>query len=557
MKITMTKEVKDHPVDPQMARERVLVLDQGWTCNGHAIRIPFAPEAPASGYEARDEVLASDWDGRLVYEVDFSLPDDFSLPVVRLHFGAVDQICEVYINDHLAGRHEGGYLSFVFDITPWLKEENHLRVEVKDTLSHAYPYGKQRIDRGGMWYTKVSGIWKTVWLENVAATYVTEWTLRPDLNGVDCTAVMNTGEIYRKRLDVEEPHLWTVEDPYLYAVRVEIGEDRFSSYFALRTVSIEEVRGVHRVCLNREPVFLHGVLDQGYWPQGIYTPEDHGCYEADILAMKELGFNLLRKHCKVEEAYFYFLCDKLGMLVCQDMVNSGRYHYWHDTILPTILFKKRNDRKYRVGRGMAVDPLSQWKDAYDDDFRREFFLLHCKLTQKELYNHPSVIVYTIFNEGWGQFDSDRAYRELKEADDSRLYDSASGWFAQKESDFDTEHVYFRTKRLRPGVRPMFLKECGGFSLPLAGHLWQENRVYGYGNCRSKEELTQRIQKLYQDMIFPAIPRGLCGCIYTQLSDIEDEINGLYTYDRQECKVCKDGIRQIGEEIRRLWDGKEQ
>ncbi len=553
MEIALEKEVREHPVDPQMAREKVLVLEQGWTCNGRPIRMPFAPEAPAADFAERAKVLADGWDGRLCYETTFTLPEDFTLPVVRLHFGAVDQICEVYLNDSPIGRHEGGYLAFSFEIRPLPHAVNRLRVEVTDTLSHAYPYGKQRQDRGGMWYTKVSGIWKNVWLENVPSVYVAEWTMLPDLTGVDCTARMNTGETFHARIEPEERRSWTPEDPFLYALRVTAGEDTFFSYFALRTVTVENVHGVNRVCLNKTPVFLHGVLDQGYWPRGIYTPEDVGDYQKDILAMKELGFNLLRKHCKVEEPYFYYLCDKLGMLVCQDMVNSGRYHYWRDTILPTFVLKRRNDRRYRTGRGVAADPKSQWTDAYDDDFRREFFCTHCLDTQRELYNHPCVIVYTIFNEGWGQFDSDRIYRELKKADGSRLYDSASGWFAQKESDFDTEHVYFRTRRLRPRTRPMFLKECGGFSLPLEGHLWQEDRVYGYGACRTKKELTERIAKLYRDMVFPAIPKGLCGCIYTQLSDVEEESNGLYTYDRQECKVEKDGMTAIAEEIRRLWE----
>jgi hypothetical protein len=345
-------------------------------------------------------------------------------------------------------------------------------------------------------------------------------------------------------------------------MHVTVEQDSFDSYMALRTITIAQVKGVQRVCLNGKPIFLHGVLDQGYWPDGLYTPKDKQCYDADILAMKELGYCLLRKHCKVEPAYFYCACDRLGMLVCQDMVHSGSYHYWRDTVFPTLSFKRRKDTHYLTGQGIKVQPLSQWKDAYDDDFRREFFITHCKDTIRELKNYPSIIMYTIFNEGWGQFDSDKIYDILKTEDPTRLFDSSSGWFAQKKSDFDTEHVYFRNRKLHPKVRPMFLKECGGYSLPESAvqqptaenkdrkkqAAQQQGNTYGYGACKSPQELTNRIQKLYQVMVYPAISAGLCGCIYTQLSDVEDEINGMYTYDRKHCKVIKKQMQQIAGQL---------
>jgi hypothetical protein len=563
MEIKWINEVRKDHINPQMARDKVMLLDGQWQCNGHSIQVPYPPEAELSGYEDRAQVLSEDWDGKLNYSCTFVLPEDFTLPVVLLHFGAVDQVCDVYVDDVLAGRHSGGYLAFSFNISEllqgWPTNRRHsLRVEVTDTLSHAYPYGKQRKDRGGMWYTPVSGIWKSVWLENVPTEYVIEWKILPDLNGFDLKAVMNTGKSHALRLDIDDPHWWSPEDPYLYPMHVEIGEDAFDSYGALRTISIRKVEGIQRVCLNEQPVFLHGVLDQGYWPDGLYTPATPQCYDRDILAMKELGFNLLRKHCKVEPAYFYCACDRLGMLVCQDMVQSGGYHYWRDTVFPTLSFKKRNDTHYPKGTACRREPGSQWKDAYNDSFRRKFFLNHCLDTMKELQNYPCVIMYTIFNEGWGQFDSDRAYELLKNQDSSRLFDSTSGWFAQKKSDFDSEHCYFRNRRLHPKQRPMFLKECGGYSLD-PGRLRHQTReetkaqkssTYGYGACQSPRELTERIRKLYEVMVLPAIPEGLCGCIYTQLSDVEDEINGMYTYDRKHCKVIKEGMQKIAKMVKK-------
>ena len=277
---------------------------------------------------------------------------------------------------------------------------------------------------------------------------------------------------------------------------------------------------------------MHGVLDQGYWPEGIYTPPSREAYEQDILAMKNLGFNMLRKHVKVEAPYFYYLCDKLGMLVCQDMVQNGSYSYIRDTALPNLSFKRRKDT--RTVRG--------------DEARRSFFIRHCRDTIAEVYNHPSVVMYTIFNEGWGQFQSDRLYELLKELDPGRLFDTTSGWFAQSRSDFDSEHIYFRNKRLYPRLRPMFLKECGGYVLPIENHLWNSDEKYGYGACKSSEQLTSKIEELYEEMVIPAIPRGLCGCVFTQLSDVENEINGLFTYDREVCKVIEKRMRQIAEKV---------
>lgn len=556
MNVEFITELKDTHVQPQMARIRVKSLDGIWKCNDLDIVVPFPPESDLANYEDRDICLSEKWDGKLTYKTTFVIPEVFDLPRILLHFGAVDQIADVYVDDKFVGHHEGGYLKFKFDITEALSgnienSSHELKVEVTDTLSHAYPYGKQRIDRGGMWYTKVSGIWKSVWLENVPDIYIDNLKMTNTLSSVDIEACMSNGVSISKHIDVEEPINWTLHNPHLYPVKITEGEDEVYSYFALRVFDEQMINGYLRTCLNGKPIFMHGVLSQGYWPDGIYRPNDLSQYDDDILRMKELGFNMLRVHCKIEDDYFYTACDRLGMLVCQDMVNSGGYHYWRDTIWPTLTFKRKKDTRYAKGKGIRIEPRSQWRDAYDDDFRREFFIKHCKATIDQVRNNPCVVVYTIFNEGWGQFDSDKAYEILKVYDSSRLFDSTSGWFAQKKSDFDSYHVYFWYKKLKHKYKPMFLKECGGYSLPIPGHIWH-NKTYGYGSFKTKEDLTAKISDMYEHMVYPKIPYGLCGCIYTQLSDVEEEINGMYTYDRQECKVIKTRMQQINARITSIY-----
>lgn len=538
---------------PQLRRDSFFPLNEGWTLDGRPIQIPWPPQAPLSGWEG-------DVGDVLRYQTDFTLPDGFAQPGYRvvLHFGAVDQVAEVRLNGAAVTRHEGGYLPFSADITDALRPGgNRLEVKAVDALSHDYPYGKQHRRPHGMWYTPVSGIWQSVWLEAVPDKgAVRSVRIAPDLTGVT-VEVDAGGEAYNLavplgdgklltaaggkgplRLEVPQPHLWTPDDPYLYSMTVATATDQVESYFALRTVTTEEIGGHTRLCLNGEPIFLHGVLDQGYFRDGLFLPEGPEEYERDVLRMKGLGFNTLRKHIKVEPEAFYYACDRLGMLVVQDMVNSGEYRYVRDTVLPTLGYKKRND----LGRGGG-------------EKRRAFFERHCLDTIAHLRNHPCIVGWTIFNEGWGQYDSDRIYRLLKPADPTRFFISTSGWFAQNESDVQSEHVYF-SSRVLEGMRPgkfLFLSECGGFSRRVEGHVTQERKNYGYGEqAMSEGELTGRIQALYEDMVLPSIPRGLCGCVYTQLSDVEGETNGLYTYDRAVRKVdnraLKDIARRVGEAL---------
>ena len=544
-----------HP-RPQMRREHYFLLNGTWMLNRKRIKIPYPPESWPSAFIGKTE-------DELVYGVVFELPKTFPNQKILLHFGAVDHTTEVFMNKHFVGRHTGGYLPFSMDVTNEVSiiGLNTMKVVAEDFLNKAYPYGKQSLSPSGMWYSSISGIWQPVWFESVPDKYIRDIRITPNLTGVDISLDMDmtgftvvveleNGNTYTQTFDKTSgrielagscddsghpitPIHWTPDTPHLYDVTITAGEDTIKSYFALRTIEIKNINGINRVCLNGNPIFLHGVLDQGYFMDGIYIPRLPEGYAKDIMSMKELGFNTLRKHIKIEPEQFYYECDRLGMLVVQDMVSSGKYSFFKDTLLPNLGFKKRDDTKY--------------EDREHE--RKGFFEEHMVDTINHLYNHPCIIAYTLFNEGWGQFESDRLYDIAKSFDSTRLYDSTSGWFAQKKSDFDSEHVYFRNKKLVPKERPLFLSECGGYSLEITKHLFNPVRKrYGYGRCKNSKELTERIIKMYKKMVIPIIKDGLCGCIYTQLCDVENEINGLYTYDREYCKIKKDTLIELSKLI---------
>lgn len=529
---------------PQFKRESYLNLNGMWELEAEGykgmILVPFCPESQLSGVEKHFP------DGSVItYRRSFTLPDDFNRGRVLLHFGAVDQIAEVYVNQQLVGNHMGGYESFCFDITDVLEAENKLEVRVVDDLrDHIFPYGKQVLKRGGMWYTPVSGIWQTVWLESVPKNYVNSLNIQVTLDTATITVtpplsgtVIVDGTQYELQegkaiIKPDSPHLWTPEDPFLYYFTLTAGEDKIESYFALRTLETKKISGISRMCLNGKPYFFHGLLDQGYWPDGLFTPAAPECYAEDILAMKALGFNMLRKHIKIEPEQFYYDCDRLGMVVFQDMVNNGDYSFLRDTVFPTFFTQKLNDKK------LHPDPAT-----------RKAFLDSMEATVRQLKNHPSICYWTIFNEAWGQFDSTSVYRRLKELDSSRFIDSTSGWFRGSESDVESLHIYFGMwHRMKQSEKPIVLSEFGGFTYSIDGHIFNPDKSYGYGSCKTAEELSRQLDKVYRDHVIPAIQRGLCASVYTQVSDIEDEINGLMTYDRKVMKADMQVMTTIAKEL---------
>ena len=535
---------------PQMRRESYLNLNGPWDFSVNyekkgQIRVPFCPESTLSYIgEHFDE------GSLLCYNRTFRLPDGFNRGRVILHIGAADQQADVFLNGKPIGVHKGGYEAFSFDITAYLQEENNLQICCFDDLTdQSYPYGKQVLPgkRGGMWYTPVSGIWQSVWLESVPESYIEKLhienrgysvkiSIEPLLSGTVTVAGLGSFELENGSVTItpEEPNLWSPENPYLYEFDVEAGEDRVGSYFAIRSLEIKKVGKYPRLCLNGKPYFFHGLLDQGYWPDGLFTPAAPECYADDILMMKKLGFNTLRKHIKVEAEEFYYQCDKLGMIVWQDMVNNDDYNFVRDTALPTVGIQTLRDQKLHTG-----------------EMSRRRFLEGMEATVNQLKNHPCICYWTIFNEGWGQFDSDSVYERLKELDDTRFIDSTSGWFRQKKSDVDSRHVYFRKVKLTGnGKKPLVLSEFGGKTYKAEGHIFNPDKTYGYGGCETKDALNDAVVDLYREEILPCVETGLCASIYTQVSDVEDEINGLVTYDRKVEKMYAGQMRMIAAALQR-------
>ena len=541
---------------PQMRRDSFFCLNGQWdfevsqsaetpTEFSRTITVPFPPESALSGI---NELFSEK--SCLYYKRSFSLPEGFVKERVLLHFGAVDQTFEVYLNSEYIGSHSGGYAPFSFNITDALKNENTLIVRVVDELSkRVFPYGKQTNRRGGMWYTRVSGIWQTVWIESVPKKHITSLKINTTLDSAEIsvygvsegtvTVKTDGGEIKapltngKAAVKIAEPKLWSPESPHLYDFSVEAEGDRVESYFALRTIEIKEVGGKQRILLNGEPYFFHALLDQGYFPDGIFTPAAPEAYKNDILEAKRLGFNTLRKHIKIEPEIFYYYCDKLGMVVFQDMVNNGRYSFLRDTALPTVAVKRLGDRF-----------LNTNKKA------REQFVLSMTQTVELLYNHPSICYWTIFNEGWGQFCSGEMYAMLKEIDSTRIIDTASGWFKGGQSDVESEHVYFKPFRFKLSAKPSVLSEFGGYSYRPKGHIFNLKSAFGYGFFKEREPYEAALLKLYHEQVIPAAKAGLSASVYTQLSDVEDETNGLLSYDRLVCKVDGKKMREMAEELMR-------
>ncbi len=541
---------EDYP-RPRLVRDSYMSLNGEWdfAVSGEnmpdsfdeKILVPFPPESALSGQSR--EIKKGE---RLYYRRKFTLPDGFMRDRLILHLGAVDQIADVYVNGVAVIHHEGGYLPFSADVTNLLSSgENTVLIKATDDLSKDFPYGKQTRRRGGMWYTPVSGIWQSVWLESVPKTYIKEIKVASDmkratvkiLGGEDKKRLtLKDGTVYEFSgdeitLEPRQPILWSPENPYIYDFTLESGKDKISSYFALREIGVKHLGGVPRLTLNGVPYLFNGLLDQGYFPDGIFLPATSDGYRDDILTAKQLGFNVLRKHIKVEPDIFYTLCDRLGMIVFQDMVNNSGYSFIFDTALPTVGMKR------------FPDALLHRKKR-----SREIFIQHMRDEIAYLDSHPSILYYTVFNEGWGQFSADRMYAVAKAAAPDKIIDTTSGWFVRRESDVDSRHVYFKPIKVKtPPIRPLVISEFGGYSHRVEGHLFGEGN-YGYSTFKTAKELHLEIERLYLCEVKEAILSGASGFIYTELSDIEDETNGFITYDREKIKVDAAKIKAIMDEL---------
>ena len=493
-------------------------------------------------------------DEYLFYHKKLEIPEGFIRDKLILHFTAVDQIADVYINDKLVVSHEGGFLPFEVDIKPYLQKENHLYVRVRDVTDTSYlSRGKQKLKHGKIWYTPQSGIYLPVWMESVSSDYIQEILVIPDIDksSISITVKANTKkvkvELEGKEIEIKTNEkvilpidnlmLWSPEDPFLYPLKLRTENDEVASYFAMRKFSKGNENGLYRFYLNNKPYFLKGVLDQGYYKNGLLTPEKDEDYINDILWMKNLGFNCLRKHIKIEPLRWYHHCDRLGMIVIQDFVNGGRSYHFPTIAFPLITGIHHKDTNYK-------------KFAREDEEGRDKTKQEFIDTINYLKNVPSIAIWTIFNEGWGQFDSKEIYRELLKIDDTRLYDHASGWHDQGISDFKSLHVYFKKFKMPKHKaikdRIVLLSECGGYNLAIPGHT--SNTNFGYKKMEDKDALLDKYEAFIDDEIIPAYKKGLSGFIYTQLSDVEDECNGLLTFDREVVKVDINKMKTINERI---------
>ena len=536
-----------------------------------SILVPYSPETPASG------VGRTLQPGQWLHYHRFFAPPAGEGGRVLLHFGAVDYACAVQVNGHLAGGHRGGYWPFTLDITGLLNGtgRNSLWVAVQDPTGHGtQARGKQTLKPGGMFYPAQSGIWQTVWLERVPDNYIQTLTVTPDYDARTVTVRVHTakpggavnlwamvraggvtiaedwgsdeadqdGEV---TLNIPEEHFfpWSPDTPFLYDLTVgtnqgeEAGLDTVHSYFALRKWSCApDAHGVLRFCLNDKPILLNGLLDQGYWPEGLYTPPSDAAVERELSEVKALGFNLLRKHAKIEPQRWYYHCDRLGLIVWQDIVNGGSaYNLWFVTYLTNVLQPLL--RRFPDGKACRR-LLSRAKPAGREEYAHEL-----ADTVQALRCHPCIACWVPFNEGWGQFDAGKAVQALRTLDGTRLVDEASGWFDQGGGDVHSLHNYFYPLRIRPQKRTVALSEYGGIAWPMPGHE-PPHKTYGYGTAKDRQELTARYKKLQLKTVLPQLEKGLSALVYTQLTDVEDEVNGLFTYDRAAVKPDANAVRSV-------------
>lgn len=518
------------------------------------ILVPFAVESSLSGVQKRMGDNNELW-----YQREFTVPSKWKNNKILLHFGAVDWRADVWVNGVKVGHHTGGYTPFSFDITPALVSGNNkLVVKVWDSTDQGYqPRGKQVNNPHGIWYTPVTGIWQTVWIEPVPETYLDNIKITPDIDknilsvqGISnvCNAsklrvevkvkdgvnVVATGQsINNEPVEVAMPEnvkLWSPNSPHLYDLEIVLWEgnkqlDKVESYAAMRKYSMKrDDKGIVRMQLNNKDLFQFGPLDQGWWPDGLYTAPTDEALEYDVIKTKELGFNMIRKHVKVEPARWYTHCDRHGMIVWQDMPNGDRSPEWQM-------------RQYFDGAERVRSAESE------ANFRKEW-----KEVMDYLYSYPSIGVWVPFNEAWGQFKTQEISDWTKNYDPSRLVNPASGGNHYTVGDILDLHQYPAPKLyLYDAQRVTVLGEYGGIGWANKEHLWEPDRNWGYVQFNSAKEVTDEYVK-YAEELKDLIPQGFSAAVYTQTTDVEIEVNGLLTYDRKLVKVEEDRVRKVNQEI---------
>lgn len=534
---------------PQFSRKDFTVLNGRWDyairAAGEAlgdfdgkILVPFSPESAASGVE---RVLEP---GEVLYYRRTLTLTDIA-PHVLLHLDAVDEQFKLFINGVRVGEHCGGYLPFSFDIAPFLHSgENEILLTVTDdTDAGDAPRGKQTLSPGKIWYTPQSGIWQTVWMEELPAVYIPSCRITPDIDtqtvlfefpvdGVSvtvfdgCERYFAVAESGVAKIHLPRARLWSPEEPNLYDVVFRLGEDEVHSYFGMRKFSVEtDASGHRRLFLNNRPYFHNGVLDQGYFPESLLTPPSDEAMVADLQAVKDIGMNMVRKHIKTEPMRFYYHCDRMGVLVWQDIVSGGRdYAFPVIAALPFVGIHLRDagQAAYRRFR------------RENEEGRRQFFAF-AEDTVRHFYNVPCLALYTVFNEGWGQFDSRELTERLRAIDATRTYDETSGWHDQGSpgTELKSLHVYYKKVKLpKNEQRCVVLSEFGGYSYACEGHVFAPEKPFGYRIYKTGEELRRAVRELYDTEVLPLVQKGLSAAVYTQLSDVEEEINGILTYDRR-------------------------
>lgn len=515
------------------------------------ILVPFSPECELSGVMRPLLPTQTLW-----YKRYLNLPPDFNLGRVLLHFGAVDQAATVYVNGTEVCSHAGGYTPFSADITSYLMEENTVVVKVRDYSDTSFhSHGKQSSKRGGIWYTAQSGIWQTVWMESVPKDYIRTLRITPlfDESAMELTVISESSHLCFAKVGQTEVSFssnepvkismpefipWTPECPHLYDLTVSMGQDQVKSYFGMRKFSVDtDAYGIKRLFLNNKPYFHNGLLDQGYYSDGMYTAPSDEAMIFDIQTAKDMGFNMLRKHIKIEPLRWYYHCDRIGMLVWQDMMNGGGSYRNMTIISPLITGIHFKDSHYK------------WFARENAEGRRQYYIELDEMI-RHLYNVVSIAMWVPFNEGWGQFDANKAVQRILKLDKTRTIDHASGWHDQKIGEIKSLHVYFRKYRFKPDKqgRAVVLSEFGGYNLRVSGHSFSE-KDFGYKRFETAGALLKAYQDLYENEILTAKKKGLCAAVYTELTDVEDELNGLISYDRKVIKLPVEKIKEINEKIR--------